>query len=351
MQTDWQQFLQQHGAQWETDRVLHFGDRAQELTLRESDILVSLHGLGILRANGPDARKFLLGQFTNDMQRITPEFAQLNGYCSPKGRLLALMWVIQTGDDFLLVLPRGILEPTLKRLRMFILNAKVTLEDASDQWITLGCSGPQAAAAITRVAGNTPNAVNSVVSKNTLLALRMPGTSPRYMVLAGSSPIETAKTVWQGLAQTQRPVATEVWTALDVLSGLPQVEAATVDEFVPQMVNLERVEGLSFTKGCFPGQEIVARAQYRGQVKRRMVLLRGRGETCPRAGDKIFTSDHPENTVGRVVQAAMSNTEEFFLLGVIENDKRHLPLHLENMEKSPHSRLELMELPYSVDTN
>lgn len=348
MQTDWVLFLQQLGAQWESDRVAHFGDRAQELALRDSDVLVSLDPLGILRANGPDARKFLLAQFTNDVQRVTPETAQLNGYCSAKGRLLALMWVIQLGDDFLLVLPRTILEATLKRLRMFVLNAKVTLEDVSNQWIALGCAGPHAAAAIERVAGHAPNAVCGVVSTSNNVVVRLPATIPRYLVLAGRNPAESVQSLWHELAQTLRPVATDVWTALEVLSGLPQVESTTVDEFVPQMVNLERVEGLSFTKGCYPGQEIVARAQYRGQVKRRMLLLRGAGETCPRAGEKIFADNHSENSVGRVVQAAPASLNEFFLLAVIENDKRDLPLHLEN---SIHSRLELMELPYAVDTN
>lgn len=349
MQTNWQQFLQQQGAVWEGDHLAHFGNRAQELSNRDGDVLVSLHELAVIRAAGQDARKFLLSQFTNDVNLISPEKFQLNGYCSPKGRLLALMWVVQRNDEFLLILPQNILEPTLKRLRLFVLNAKVSLEDASSQWLVLGCAGPGAPAAIERLAGMTPEKPDSVASTNSMLVMRMPGITNRFIVLGGSDPLAEGSLAqaWRELARTQRAVTTEVWAGLEIESGVPHIVPATIDEFVPQMVNLEQLGGLSFTKGCYPGQEIVARTQYRGQIKRRMVLLHGSGESQPQPGEKLYAAGNMENAVGRVVRAAPRSSSDFSLLAVVENEKRAQPLHL---AAAPHATLELMNLPYTVDT-
>ena len=350
MQTDWQQFLQQQGAVWEGDHPAHFGNREHELSHRNGDVLMSLHELAVIRAAGQDARKFLLSQFTNDVNLVSPETFQLNGYCSAKGRLLALMWVAQRGDEFLLILPRNILDPTLKRLRMFVLNAKVSLDDASSRWIALGCAGPGAAAAIEPLAGKKLEKPGAAVSTQSMLFMRMPGIANRFIVLGGSDPVTdgAAAGAWRELARTQQAVTAEVWANLEVESGLPYIAPATIDEFVPQMVNLEQIGGLSFTKGCYPGQEIVARTQYRGQIKRRMILLHGSGNTPPQPGEKIYSGGNMENAAGRVVRAAPRSPTEFSLLAVIENEKRTQPLHL---AASPHATLELMNLPYTVDTD
>jgi len=202
---------------------------------------------GVLSVSGAEARDFLHAQLTNDVLHLAPGRAALAGWCSAKGRLLATFLVIPAADGYLLQLARDLAPTVAKRLSMFILRSKVKVEDVSDAWTQDGVwdverEGPE------------------VVWKGGGVSVRV--GNRRYLELHADA--------------KEKPTAPEsAWTLQEIKAGRPFISAATQDQFVPQMVNLEKLGGVDFQKGCYPGQEIVARAQYRGEVKRRMVQMRG----------------------------------------------------------------------------
>jgi len=202
---------------------------------------------GLLSVTGEDAREFLHAQLTNDVRNLAPERAVLAGWCSAKGRLLATFLVIPAPQGFLLQLARDIAPAIARRLSIFILRSKVKVADESDAWIQDGVwdadrEGPD-------VSWSGSRASVRVGER-------------RYLEIQPLS------------EKANEPTAPEsAWTLQEIRAGRPFISGATQDQFVPQMVNLEKLGGVDFQKGCYPGQEIVARAQYRGQVKRRMVQL------------------------------------------------------------------------------
>lgn len=202
---------------------------------------------GLLSVTGEDAREFLHAQLTNDVRGLMAGRAVLAGWCSAKGRLLATFLVIPAPQGFLLQLARDLAPSVAKRMSMFILRSKVKIEDQSDAWTQDGIWG----------ANWNKTGVSWENGKVTVEVEK-----GRYLELSPSS------------EKTNEPTAPEsAWTLQEIRAGRPFITGATQDQFVPQMVNLEKLGGIDFQKGCYPGQEIVARAQYRGQVKRRMVRL------------------------------------------------------------------------------
>jgi folate-binding protein YgfZ len=203
---------------------------------------------GLLSVTGADARAFLHAQLTNDIQHLAPDRWALAGWCSAKGRLLASFLVIPAPQGFLLQVARDLAEPVAKRLAMYVLRTKVKITDESNTWAQLGVW--DADIARPDVAWNGNIATVRVEPR-------------RYLQLGPVAELREA------------PNADEVqWTLQEIRAGRPLITRATQDQFVPQMVNFEALGGINFQKGCYPGQEIVARAQYRGQVKRRMVHTR-----------------------------------------------------------------------------
>jgi folate-binding protein YgfZ len=242
-----------------------------------------------MRARGADAVKFLQGQLTNDVAALGADRARLAGFCSAKGRLQASFVVWQLApDDLLLACHASVLPATLKRLSMFVLRAQCKLGDAGTEWRLLGAAGATATdlAGDLPVWGKRPAAGGSVV--------RLPdvdGVPRAFLAQPLSEPVPAAPEL--GL---------DTWQLLEVRSAIPVIEAATVDQFVPQMLNYEVVGGVDFQKGCYPGQEVVARSQYRGTIKRRMFLFTV--DAAARAGQEIFHSDDPSQPAGMVVNAA-----------------------------------------------
>jgi folate-binding protein YgfZ len=202
---------------------------------------------GLLNVTGADARAFLHAQLTNDVQHLPADRAALAGWCSAKGRLLASFLVIPAADGFLLQLARDLAAPVAKRLSMFVLRAKVKIADVSDAWAQFG---------VWDADFQQPDVAWEGDRARVRIGER------RYLELAPES--EASPSLNANADESQ-------WTLQEVRAGRPLITAATQDQFVPQMVNLEQLGGVDFKKGCYPGQEIVARAQYRGQVKRRMV--------------------------------------------------------------------------------
>ncbi|HYR33645.1 MAG TPA: folate-binding protein [Burkholderiales bacterium] len=203
---------------------------------------------GLLSVTGTDARAFLHAQLTNDIENLSADRWALAGWCSAKGRLLASFLVIPSPDGFRLQLARDLAAPVAKRLSLFVLRSKVKISDLSDAWTQHGIWDADWEA-------------RDVAWRGNVATVRV--GERRFLQLGPEGEL------------TEAPNADEVqWTLQEIRAGRPLITSATQDQFVPQMVNFEALGGVDFQKGCYPGQEIVARAQYRGQVKRRMVHAR-----------------------------------------------------------------------------
>ena len=249
--------------------------------------IVPLTHWGVIRARGADAASFLHSQLTNDFAKLGPDAARLAGYCSPKGRLLASFVAWKTGDeDILLACDASVLPATLKRLSMFVLRARCKLSDATSEVPLYGVAGAPADAE----RASLPVWGKHGVDGGQWIRLPDGGGTPRAL-LAGR-PLD-------GEAPT---LTLDEWRWLEVQSGVPVIEATTVEKFVPQMLNLELVGGIDFQKGCYPGQEIVARSQYRGTVKRRTFLFDVDGPAL--AGQEVFHAADASQPAGMVANAA-----------------------------------------------
>jgi len=252
------------------------------MTILHANGAARLTNLGVIRAAGADAAAFLQGQLTQDVLNLQPGQSRLAAWCNPKGRILASGWVLRrTGDELLLVLSADLLAATLKRLSMFVLRAKVQLTDASAQWAMYGLLGDAARAPLART-GDVLVPLPPADNAPRMLLLRPPGEP------APDAPV----------------LAPEIWHWAAVRSGVATVTAPVAQAFVPQMLNYESVGGVDFKKGCYPGQEVVARSQFRGAIKRRAWVARVDTDTPAQAGQDIFRDSDPTQPAGLVAQAA-----------------------------------------------
>lgn len=246
--------------------------------------------LGVIRVEGEDAASFLHGQLTQDFSLLGLSEARLSALCSPKGRVLAtFIGFKRSHADILLVCRRDILAAMVKRLSMFVLRAKARITDASDAFVVRGLMG-QTALSVAGAAGRPWSRVD------------VAGASVVFLYPADGAPCA----LWVSPAGTPapdaQPASAEAWELAEVRSGVAWVGAATTDAFVPQMLNYESIGGVNFKKGCYPGQEVVARSQFRGTLKRRAVLARSGQSLAP--GDALFLASEPDQPAATVVQSA-----------------------------------------------
>lgn len=344
MNSQWQASLVADGAHFDQDRVSHFGQPQQELQATAHDtIIADLSHLALLQANGEDAATFLQGQVTNDVKLLDGSNSQYAGYCTPKGRLLAIFLAFAHHDQLHLQLHGALKEPVLKRLKMYILRSRVTLTDVSDTIVHFGIAGPQATAALEKVFGTAPQAIHGLASLETANVLRLPGNTSRYEIFCQP---EHAADFWTQLKTFAKPVGAACWDWLEIQAGIPEVSLPTVEAFVPQMVNLDLLNGINFKKGCYTGQEIVARTHYLGKVKRRTLLAHIAGEQAPQAADPIFGSDTAE-PVGQIVRAAPAPAGGFDVLVEVRSESVAAGgLRWAALEGIP---LTLLPMPYPVE--
>jgi folate-binding protein YgfZ len=250
---------------------------------------VRLSHWGLIRAAGPDAASFLHGQLTQDVTGLDMAHARLAGYCSAKGRLLASFVLWRAGpEEFLLACRADALPATLKRLSMFVLRAKCKLSDASNELAMYGLAGAAAVATLPSIApwrrvrdGDAD-----------LIGLPAAEGVPRALCIQPAA----------APAPDLPALSLDAWRWLEVRSAVPMIGAAVAEQFVPQMVNLELVGGVNFQKGCYPGQEVVARSQYRGTLKRRAFLFDV--DAAAAAGQEVFVAGEPDQPAGMVADAA-----------------------------------------------
>jgi len=299
----WLDFLKQQGAQFDAadaSALLGFGATAPAAETLES-FMAPLTGLGIIGATGDDAASFLHNQLTNDVERLDAHSARLAGYCTAKGRLLASFLLWRGPETIYLQLPLA-LQPTIqKRLQMFVLRAKAKLSDESGKTAIIGLAGPAAANALAEWYPVLPAEPYAKIdnANGTLIRVADANGSARYQWI--TTP-EVAIGAWPRLAQHLSPTGPQAWRLSEIRAGVPQITASTQEQFVPQMVNYELIGGVNFKKGCYPGQEIVARSQYLGKLKRRTMLASIDSDGAV-AGNEVFSVADPAQPCGMLVNA------------------------------------------------
>lgn len=299
----WHAYLTSQGAQFNAAGEASF----PTATATANAQLFDLSSSGLIAISGADSQTFLQGQVTNDI-KLLAQGAQFNGYCTPKGRMLALFFTVMIDDVIYLQCPRDLIPDLVKRFRMYVLRSKVLVEDASEQMVALGLASDTLAATITALPAVPYQQAQT--ENGTLIRLADAGAQQRALCIVSS---EQATTSWQSLSATFTPTSSAQWEALEIQAGIPQVYAATKEQFVPQMVNLDALNGINFKKGCYTGQEIVARTHYLGKVKRRtMLAYLSAGTQMPQAGDSLH--DGQQQEAGQLVRVASAADNGWWVL-------------------------------------
>ena len=312
----WRSFLESADARFDDagSEVLDFGDAAAECdAAARQTVLAPLCHLGLIEVSGDDAKAFLHSQVTSDINHLGEDVAQHSAWCSAKGRMQASFLVWRRGETYCLSLAADLQEAIQKRLQMFVLRSKVKLVSRTDDTVLLGLSGPQAAEALAEAGLPCPAAPMAIEHAEGGSVIRL--DDARFMVIA---PEGAKAELWQQLANKARQVGMPAWRLTDIRQGFPLVTLATKEEFVPQMADFEKIGGVSFHKGCYPGQEIVARTQYLGKVKRH--LFRLTSDAALAAGDVLYSPDNPDQSIGMVMTAAPSPAGGYEALAVIQSN-------------------------------
>jgi tRNA-modifying protein YgfZ len=297
---------------------------------------------GVMQASGDDAASFLHGQLSNDVKNLDARQARLAGYCNAQGRMLASLIVARRDADTIwLLCAADLLAATLKRLSMFVLRAKARLSDISAGHVVLGLAGTAAQAHIARTLGQT--AGDQPWSRRDLgagLLIRLPDAGmPRWLWIGPAdeaSALEAALPAW--------PLAS--WDRLEIAAGVAPVQAATSGLFVPQMLNYELVGGVDFKKGCYPGQEIVARSQYLGKLKRRAFLLAG--PTQPQPAQEVYWSEDPQQPAGQIAASAPAGVAGEPALALAELKIGAVGSGTLHLGSAQGPQLQVLALPYAV---
>ncbi len=302
--------------------------------------LNDLSHLGLIRVSGEDAEAYLQGQLTNDIREVTESHSNLAGWCNAKGRMLANFRCFRRADDYYLQTPAENVSGVVQRLGMYILRSKVTLNDVSDELIRAGLTGDCAEALLQPFFDEMPEQPNDVQQQDQLSLIRLAGKKPRYEIIG---PVNQLQEIWQTAEGQAQSASADFWALQDIQAGIPTIYQATKEAFVPQMTNMQLIDGVSFTKGCYTGQEVVARMQYLGKLKRRMYLAHVETSTTPQPGDELFArlSTSGQGT-GKVV-AAQANGDGYDLLAVIEIASAEADEVLLGEQGSP---LKIINLPY-----
>jgi tRNA-modifying protein YgfZ len=347
MNSEWRTFLHTQGAQFsQMDWVNDFGTPIQEQQqVLQTTVMVDLSHYGLIQAQGEEAHSFLQGQFTNDVRAMDEKTSHLSAWCNSKGRIISSFTLFKRHNAYCLLLPKDRVTGTLQRLQGYVLRSKVTLHQACDEYAIIGISGEQSASVIINGLGvEPPTEDHQVVTTDAVTVIKMVGIIPRYVVIAHPG-------VLQGFWQHAHlpAVSAHAWQLVDILSGYPQVTQVNTEVFVPQMLNYDLLNGIHFKKGCYTGQEIVARLHYLGQLKQRLFLGHIDCEFPPNIHAKLHAPDQ-ERSVGEFVAIQPHPRGGYSALAVVEiayaNDASLLRLNNANKD-----RFMFKELPYQTALN
>lgn len=344
MNAAFQQHLREHGARIEAGTVIDFGSPEVELASADTAaVVVALGHLSALRITGADAGVFLHSLSTNDVRGLADDRAQYNGLCNAKGRMLASFLLWHDSDGYRLAVARDLGEALRRKLAIFVLRSRVALEDDTANHALIGLAGPDAVSALERAQLPVPDEPMKVARIAGGCVIRL--DAARFLLSIGA---HDAPGLWDRLARTARPAGERIWRRFDIDAGIAWIVAATAEQFVPQMVNFECIGGVNFHKGCYPGQEIVARSQYLGKLKRRMYRAHVEDGILPAPGTPLYSPQLPDQSCGTVIDAVTAAGGGYDLLAVIQTScAEDGSLRLGRADGSP---LHLEPLPYRADS-
>ena len=285
-------------------------------------ILTDLSYKGLIRASGADVIMFLQGQLSTDMEKLGTDTSQLSSWNNAKGRVVSLIRLFRRGEDIYLALPGGLKGTVLKRLSLYVLRAKVTITDAGSELGCLGLIGEDAPALLAEAGIPVPAQMNGVTIAGAIQVVRLFGEVPRYVVYGPVDALAPLKDRWTPLTT---PGTEDYWALHRILVGEPTVHPETSEHFVAQMLDLDKLGGIDFKKGCYIGQEVIARAHYRGGVKRHLVRAESRMSARLKPGAEIHAKGL-DSPVAEVVDARLDDAGICQMLLVIQDDAREMNL-------------------------
>ena len=308
------------------------------------DVVSVLTDYVVLHVSGDDAEAFLESQLSNDVKSLANTGSQITSWSTAKGRVLVVFRLIKIVDGYLITMPLDLVEPMVKRLRMFVLRSKVTI-DRRDDLMCIGLSG-QAINTLQEkeIIDAMPGALNQVHNIGETRWLVQVDESGRRCEVIGDADI--ANNIIEATGDNLPLTDHRQWRLQNIDAGIPSITAATSEAHVLQMLNLQRIEGVSFKKGCFPGQEVVARMHYKAKLKRQMYRLETTAEAALQPGDSIY-QDGASSAVGEVVDAVASDDMQR-LLAVLKISAADKPLFADQENQYP---LALLEMPYSLEVD
>ncbi len=304
---------------------------------------------GVIEAIGEDAATFLQSQLTQDVASLSPQRATLAAYCTAKGRMLGQFVIIRDAGRYLLLTHRDMADALVKRLGMFVLRSKCKLRNASAEFQVAGCRGELPKALQDAVAAaqvSVPLSPWGCVKTDGAFVVGWPGMPgvPRHLILLSQGEASASPGVAVDGLNLESGAGGDFWQRDDILCGIPFLEPVNLEAFVPQMLNLDVIGGVSFSKGCYPGQEVVARSHYLGKMKRRMQIGQTAATVLP--GADVFSSSRPSEPAGRVVNVAQSGDGSSVLLFEISSDDlQGSSLHVQSHDGPA---LQLKPLPYDM---
>ncbi|MCZ6503467.1 MAG: hypothetical protein O6945_13240 [Gammaproteobacteria bacterium] len=338
MHDEWQSFLTQQSANVVDGLVNDFGNpQTEHLHANAENIITDLSNLNVLEVSGKDSGEFLHGQLSSDVAALAEHEMQLSSWCNIKGRVIASFLLYRSHDCFYLLLDKDLSDSVTKRLQMFVLRAEVSVSDRSDELIRIGIRGESLHKQVQQILDTDPSEAAGIL-------LRLQDTIPRSIILCS---LDHAIYLWQQLSAQGNCVGTHHWARYNIEAGIAWVGKAGSEEFLPQSLNLDLLGGLSFEKGCYPGQEIIARMHFRGKLKQRLFLSTVAVNEPAATGSKLYTVDVKQR-IGMVVNASPASDQGCIMLVVLElayADNVHIHL---GAEDGP--ALELHALPYSLDS-
>ena len=332
MQDTWQAFLIDQGATIQDNGVIEF-DNAN-IKLSKSPIVSPLSGFTVLAIGGNDRHAFLHSQFINDLNLIEKPAAQLSAWCNPKGQVITNFFIINTGISYLLIFKQDLTAFVQKRLGMFVLRSEVTIDNISESSPLVGIANLKN---LSSLSPNVPTNPGEVIAHQGLIIICYPDNSGRYLIIGSNEAL--IKKISE-LKESFTITGSSTWNLLDILAGHPWITSVTQEQFLPQMLNLDALKGLSYQKGCYPGQEVIARLHYRGEVKKRLHLIKA--EQALIAGNVIHLQD-TDKKVGIIINAEPHPDGSSYALAVIELEKVNEKLFSDNHQ------ITLQELPYAVE--
>lgn len=301
-----------------------------------------LSHFSLLEISGSDAFGFMHGQITADLNQLETQGWLFSAWCLPNGRVIGTFIVYANNDSLLMILPSMLKEKIMQRLSMFILRSQVSVNDVSEDYTLIGLSDTEIEKILQPTSISETISAGNKIQSEKVTCLKLWNHGPRYILI---SKMEHVEDLMNNITAICTPGERVDWNLLDIEAGMPWIINATSEAFLPQMLNLDQMHGLSYQKGCYPGQEVIARLYYRGQLKKMLYLGTGKADISPGAGDRLIIKNSG-NVVADVIDAELHSSGGFRLLAVAETQyANHEDLCLES---APDIAVKLQPINYPV---